>query len=155
MSPPPLPLGRLLRSARGAGSPASLSVPGPGPEGSKHGGHAPSPAFASSSPDPAVAGLFSRNQGQRMGREDGGRGERVPRPQAPRPQDSGWGRRPAGSRGRPFPSLLPSFLSPPPWLALRSASRCPPHIVRSLWLLSPLPLAGPSAWVFPHFFFFL
>lgn len=160
MSPLPLPLGRLLRCARGAGSSASRAVPG-SPVRSRPGPRELSASLAASPAPPAplpagggrlLPGLSAQASGAwgKGGRECG---ELVPAPRVPR------GLRGVGAAllqrpqspflGHSSASLhLPSAPARSPAVAAVSL-----HIVRSLLLLPspPLPLAWPSAWVFPHF----
>lgn len=158
MSPLPLPLGRLLRSARGAGSSASRAGRG-SPVRSRPclRGLSASLAAAPALPAPLLAGrrqpLSRLSVGPPGELGKGGREQRVG-PCAPVPSRT-W-RVGAALLPRPraplgAPSLLPSFLFPPPLLALRPPPRFPFTLSAVYCLSPPLPLAWPSAWVFPHF----
>ena len=147
MSPLPLPLGRLLRCARGAGSPASRTGPGfparsrPGPRGSRPLRLPPRPRQLLS--QPAVVGLFPGfRPGPPRARGKGGResGELVPAPRVRLDLTEWGGAPPAASASRSgAPSCLPSFLRLPSALACSPAiAAVSLHIVRSL-----LPLPSP------------
>lgn len=159
MSPLPLPLGRLLRSARGAGSSASRAGRGsPVRSRPRLRGLPASLAAARALPAPLPASrrqpLPRLSAGPPGELRKGGpaRRELVPAPQDP----LGLGVEGAALLLRPrappgAPSLLPSFLFPPPLLARRPPLRFPFTLSAVYCLSSPLPLAWPSAWVFPHF----
>lgn len=152
---------RLLRCARGAGSSASRAMPGspvrsrPGPRGLSA---SPAASLAPPAPLPAggrrpLPGLSARASGAR-GKGGPESGELAPAPRVP-PGLGGVG---AALRRRPQSPLLghpaaslPSSQFPPPPLALRSPPRFPFTLSAVYCLSPPLPLAWPSAWVFPHF----
>lgn len=144
MSPLPLPLGRLLRSARGAGSSASRAGRGspvrsrPRLRGLGLAGCRPGPASSSPGrPSSASFPAFSRASG-RVG--EGGREQRVG-PCAPVPSRTwrGGGGAPPAASSSPWGTQLASFLplssSPARSQATAAVSL---HIVRSL-----LPLPSP------------
>lgn len=159
MSPLPLPLGRLLRSARGAGSSASRAGRG-SPVRSwpcRRGLSAP-PAAAQAPPALSRQTVVSLPPGfQPRLRDSGEAGPRDQRvgPCAPLPSRTGA----VGAallprpRGSPSGTQLASFL-PPGSLLPRSLSGhrrgSPSHCPQ--FIASPLPRAWPSAWVFPNFF---
>lgn len=147
MSPLPLPLGRLLRCARGAGSPASRAGPGfparsrPGPRGLSA-----SLAASPAPPAPLPAGGYRPLPGLSEGlRGRGGReAERTASwslsPGFPLDLTEWGGAPPAASVSLSgAPSCLPSFLRLPSALACSLAiAAVSLHIVRSL-----LPLPSP------------
>lgn len=160
MSPLPLPLGRLLRSARGEETSASRAGPG-SPVRSRP---CPRRHSASLAAVPVPPALLPARRHQplpelsawspgKWGKGSRESSELIPEPQFP-PGLGVRGRRCSRGLGLPFgaPSLLPSFLPfPPPRLALRPPRRFPFTLSAVYCLSSPLPLAWPSAWVFPHF----
>lgn len=152
MSPLPLPLGRLLRCARGAGSPASRTGPGfparsrPGPRGSRPRRLPPRPRQLLS--QPAVVGLFPGfRPGPPRAWGKGGRksGELVPAPRVPAGLD-GVGRRASGGLSLPFwGTQLPPFLPPSslrPRLLSGHRRGFPSHCPQ--FIASPLPSPSPG-----------
>ena len=147
MSPLPLPLGRLLRCARGAGSPASRTGPAsrraPALARAALGlaGCLPGPASSSPSRRPASSSqAFGPGLRGRGGREAERAASWSLRPGFPLDLTEWGGAPPAASASRSgAPSCLPSFLRLPSALACSPAiAAVSLHIVRSL-----LPLPSP------------